>query len=214
MTKDIAFLIFGFVLLIQGAHYLVDGSIHLARRFKVSDWLIGITVVAFGGSLPELMVNIKAILAGSSDIAVSNVLGSNTTNICLVLALAATIYPLDFHKRIIKFELPVVLLSIAIIGTLLFIGGPVMTEAHGLSKFEGLFLLVAFALFIYGITRTDIPAAEDHHPNQQIAITLVFHYYRLSRSFFLELDGLWIPASRLPVNWGCRKPLSDLPSLP
>ncbi|MEJ2223498.1 MAG: sodium:calcium antiporter, partial [Desulfobacterales bacterium] len=86
-------LLIGFVFLIKGADFLVDGASSIARRFNISDLTIGLTVVAFGTSAPELFVNIVAGAKGTTDIAIGNVLGSNIANVFLILGISAIIYP-------------------------------------------------------------------------------------------------------------------------
>ena len=87
-------LIIGLILLIKSADLLVDGASSIARRFHVSDLVIGLTVVSFGTSTPELFVNIIASLQGNTDIAIGNILGSNIANVFLVLGVSSLIYPL------------------------------------------------------------------------------------------------------------------------
>ncbi len=96
--NDYLLLIPGFVFLFVGGHFLISSSVQIARRFNVSDMVIGITVVAFGTSAPELFVSLKAVFAGSADISISNVIGSNIANIALVLGFVAVIYPLRVKK--------------------------------------------------------------------------------------------------------------------
>ena len=96
----------GFYLLVKGADWLVEGSSSLARRFKISDFVIGLTVVSFGTSMPELIVNITASLQGSAEIAVGNVIGSNISNILLILGVSALIYPLPIQRNTILSEIP------------------------------------------------------------------------------------------------------------
>jgi cation:H+ antiporter len=92
-----AFFVLGFVILIKGADLLVNGASAIARRFHVSDLAIGLTVVAFGTSTPELFVNVVASLKGNTEIAVGNVVGSNIFNIFFVLGISSTIKPLPFQ---------------------------------------------------------------------------------------------------------------------
>ena len=87
-------LLVGFVLLVKGADWLVDGACGLAKRYHVSDLVIGLTIVAFGTSLPEFVVNMISVATGSTDLAITNVLGSNTINIFVILGCAALIYPI------------------------------------------------------------------------------------------------------------------------
>jgi cation:H+ antiporter len=101
------FLVAGFVLLIEGADFLVNGASSIARRLHVSDLVIGLTIVAFGTSTPELFVNIFASFKGNTDIAIGNVLGSNIANIFLILGVSAVIYPLTGTKGTVWKEIPV-----------------------------------------------------------------------------------------------------------
>lgn len=89
----------GFLFLFGGGHFLIQSSVLIARRFNISDLVIGITVVALGTSAPELFVSLKAIFVGSADISISNVVGSNIANIALVLGLVAIIFPIKVKKK-------------------------------------------------------------------------------------------------------------------
>ena len=108
--------IVGFYVLIKGADILVEGSSSLARRFNISDLVIGLTVVAFGTSTPELFVNIIASLKGNTDIAIGNVLGSNISNIFLILGISSLIYPLRVTQGTVWKEIPFSLLAIIALG--------------------------------------------------------------------------------------------------
>ena len=88
----------GFVLLIKGADWLVAGSASVAKKYNVSDLVIGLTIVSMGTSMPELIVNVIASMSGSSEIAIGNVVGSNIANILLILGVAAFIYPLTIKE--------------------------------------------------------------------------------------------------------------------
>jgi len=95
---NLIFIAIGFVLLIKGADYLVDGASAIAKKLNVSNLVIGLTVVSFGTSAPELVVNVLASVRGSADIAVGNVLGSNIANVFLILGVASVIYPLSVNR--------------------------------------------------------------------------------------------------------------------
>lgn len=91
-------LIIGFIIIIKGADLLVDGASSIAKKLNVSDLVIGLTVVAFGTSAPELFVNVFASIQGNSEIAIGNILGSNIANILLILGVAAIIFPLSVQS--------------------------------------------------------------------------------------------------------------------
>ncbi len=102
MLKAIIFLIVGFLLLIKGADYFVDGASSIAKKLRIPSFVIGITIVAFGTSAPELAVSLSAALKGSNDIAIGNVVGSNIFNTLVVLGASAAITPIAVEKGIIK----------------------------------------------------------------------------------------------------------------
>ena len=102
----IAVLLVGFVLLVKGADWLVDGASAVAKRYHVSDLVIGLTIVAFGTSLPEFVVNMISVSTGSTDLAITNVLGSNTINVFVILGCAALIYPITSQASCRHFDMP------------------------------------------------------------------------------------------------------------
>ena len=107
---QVALLIIGFVLLIKGADWLVDGASSVASNFKVSKLLIGLTIVAFGTGAPELAVSFSSLINGSTDILVGNVIGSNIINVLLLIGIAAVIRPIKVQKDTVSKELPLLLL--------------------------------------------------------------------------------------------------------
>ncbi|MFD2565160.1 calcium/sodium antiporter [Aquimarina rubra] len=110
MIQSIIFVIIGFVLLVVGGEYLVRSSVALSFRLKLSKMVIGLTVVSFATSAPELLVSLQAALSGSADLSLSNIIGSNVANIGLVLGITALIGPLAIDKDFYKFNWPVMML--------------------------------------------------------------------------------------------------------
>lgn len=108
----------GFIILIKGADLLVNGASSIARKLKVSDLVIGLTIVAFGTSTPELFVNVSASLQDSAEIAIGNIIGSNIANILLILGVSAIIYPLAVQSTTVWKEIPFSLLAALILGIL------------------------------------------------------------------------------------------------
>ncbi|MCF7901918.1 MAG: calcium/sodium antiporter [Candidatus Marinimicrobia bacterium] len=155
MLTIILFII-GFVILIKGADWLVGGAAALAKRFRVPDLLVGLTVVAFGTSLPELFVNIFASFSGSTDLAMGNVVGSNITNILLILGVAGLIYPLSVKGTTIYREIPFSLLAVILLGILA--NDRLLDGSAGdiLSRTDGIVFFIFFMFFMYyvfGIAR-------------------------------------------------------------
>lgn len=146
---SIIFLIIGFVLLIKGADLLVDGASSIARRFKVSDLVIGLTVVAFGTSSPELVVNIMASARGNTDIAIGNILGSNIANTFLILGVSAVIYPLTVSRGTVWKEIPFSLLAAVLLGLLANDQLIDKKDFSTLTRIDGLVLLSFFVIFLY-----------------------------------------------------------------
>ncbi|HEX5002526.1 MAG TPA: calcium/sodium antiporter [Bacteroidia bacterium] len=141
----------GFVLLIKGADMLVDGAGGLARRFGISEIVIGLTIVAFGTSMPELIVNILASVNDNTEIAVGNIIGSNVANVLLILGIAAVIYPLSVKRNTTYKEIPFALLSALVI---VFLGADELVNNAPdsiLSRGDGLTLLGFFCIFMYYI---------------------------------------------------------------
>ena len=139
----------GFVLLIKGADFLVDGASAIARRFNISDLVIGLTVVAFGTSTPELFVNIVASARGNTEIAIGNVLGSNISNTFLILGISAIIYPLSVSKGTVWKEIPFSLLAAIVLGLM---ANDQVIDGDGsslLTRIDGLVLLAFFTIFLY-----------------------------------------------------------------
>ena len=149
MLLNIILLVIGFILLIKGADYLVDGSASVAKRFKISNLAIGLTIIAFGTSAPELIVNIFSSIAGSSDIGMGNIIGSNISNILLILGIAAIICNLEVDDSIVKSQIPFSILSVM---ALLFLINSTMLNnrgVDGLLRSDGLILLLFFIIFLY-----------------------------------------------------------------
>ncbi len=145
MIIDIILIIFGLLGLFYGGDWLVDGASRLARSFGISALVVGLTVVAFGTSAPELLVSISAALGGTSDISIGNVIGSNIANIGLILGAAALVFPIAVHAMLVKREVPI-LIGITGFSAFLFVDGKI-SRLDGFLLFLG---LIAFnALMIY-----------------------------------------------------------------
>ena len=111
----ILLIVIGCIALIKGADFLVDGASGLAKKYGVSDIVIGLTVVAFGTSMPEFVVNMVAVGQGSTEIAITNVLGSNIINIFVILGLTAMIFPISSQRSTRRFDIPFSLLAAALV---------------------------------------------------------------------------------------------------
>lgn len=154
---DFIILLIGFVALIKGADLFVDGSASLARRVHVSSVVIGLTIVAFGTSAPELAVSTSAALRQSNELAVSNVVGSNLFNLLVVLGLCAIVAPIPVSSDIIKRDLPFSIL--ATVAVWIMGGGFASLIASNsdktgmINRYEGLALIVVFLLYMFYLIR-------------------------------------------------------------
>ena len=141
------FVVIGLVLILVGANALTDGAAAVAKRFRISNLVIGLTIVAFGTSAPELTVSVLSAFKGSPDLAMGNVVGSNIFNVLLILGCTAAIVPLHVPKSTITKEVPLCILASFV---LFFMAGDVWIDGAAenvLSRIDGLVLLSFFAIF-------------------------------------------------------------------
>lgn len=220
MQLTIILFILGFVFLIKGADVLVDGSSSIARRFGISPFFIGLTIVAFGTSTPELVVSVLASLRGSSGIALGSLIGSNISNTLLILGVAAMVRPLLVKRNTINKEIPFSLLAILAVGILVndFLIDKI--SPSGLTRIDGLVLILFFSIFIFytfGIIREkenifqktvgEIKAEEPKEYNNSTAISLI-----VAGLFGLAIGGRWIVdgATQLASYFGMTEALIGL----
>lgn len=138
-------LVIGLLLLLMGADKLVDGASALAKRLHVNDLIIGLTIVAFGTSMPELVVNIVSVAQDATDLAITNILGSNIFNTLVIVGVSALIYPCSVQRSVMRIDLPLTILAGVMMLAMVLINGP---KFDGVSRIEGGILLVVFAAFL------------------------------------------------------------------
>lgn len=141
-------LILAFVLIIVGAMMLTDGSVAVAQRFKMPEFIVGLTIVAVGTSMPELTVSLMSALAGKGDMAIGNVVGSNTFNTLLILGVCAVFSPLVFTKSNIRRDIP-----ICIAATVALLGATLLN--HDINRLEGIILLLGYIAMIIFMVRAE-----------------------------------------------------------
>ena len=141
------FLVVGLVLLVKGADWLVDGASKLAKRLGVTDLVIGLTIVAFGTSMPEFVVNMVSVADGATDLAITNILGSNIINTLVILGCSALVCPLVAQRSTVRLDIPLNIVAGVLVLVFVFISSPM--EPKGLSRVEGLALLGVFAAFLF-----------------------------------------------------------------
>lgn len=168
----IVYLVAGLVLILAGANYLTDGSSAIAKRIGVSDLVIGLTVVAFGTSTPELVVTVMSALNGATSLAVGNVVGSNIFNILVIIGVTALIRPMKVERTVNNVDLPLVVLSsLALLAVSL---GPMLGTCNSMpeiTRVDGILFLLFFLIFMRltfararagaGDTTLEAPKAEE-----------------------------------------------------
>ncbi len=189
----------GFVLLIKGADLLVDGASSIAKRYNIPELVIGLTIVSFGTSMPELVVNIFASFDGSSELAIGNILGSNIANVLLILGVAAIIKPLPIQRSIYFTEIPISLAATLFVGFLA--NADLFVEVKGLtlSRIDGSILLFFFGLFMTYIFVVSKTKSNDIDVNPSTDSTDINEYpiwkavgLIVAGSFGLFLGGKWV----------------------
>ena len=141
MLLSVFLIIIGFIFLIASADLLVDGSSGIAKKFHIPEIIIGLTIVSIGTSMPELFVSITSALEGHSDMSIGNIIGSNLSNLLLILGLSAIIKPVVFQKETRRYEIPMCLFFT--ITLMIF-----CNTNDGISRIEGIVLLLLFCVFL------------------------------------------------------------------
>jgi len=193
MVLQIILLIVGFVVLIKGADIFVDGASNLARNFKLSKMLIGLTIVAFGTSAPEFAVSIQSMLAGSGEIVIGNVVGSNILNILLILGCASIVHDLRVKNSTVKKELPITLLLTSLL-VVLMSDSIFSNQINLLDRGDGITILLFFLVFIYYLISMARNKTDEVEEDEVV--------YKLPKSIIYTVGGIIaiVLGSNLVVN--------------
>ena len=176
-------IIIGFGLLIFGANYLVDGAVSIAKRFKVPDLVIGLTIVAFGTSAPELVVNLVAVIDPSTtDLALTNIIGSNTINTFVIIGVTALVFPIKSQMSSRKFEIPLSLAAPLLLLLPVFLHDKV-------SRTDGIVLLIIFSCFMFIVARKTL---KTRNSNQSEEIENTGKVIKKWLSFLMVAGGLML----------------------
>lgn len=181
MILNIFLLIFGFIILIKGADVFVDGASSIAGNFKLSKMLIGLTIVSFGTSAPELAVSIKSIISGNHDIVLGNVIGSNILNILLILGVSSLFHSLNVKSATVQKEIPITILITVLFSVLL---SDKLINGEGVSSFtrvDGIVLVLFFTVFIYYL----LTMMRNKHENEEDD-----EYLSLGKAFIYTIAGI------------------------
>ncbi len=150
---QILLLIVGFVALIKGADWFVDGASNVASHFKISKMVIGLTIVAFGTSAPEFAISVQSLISGNTDMLLGNVIGSNILNILLILGIVAIIRPIRVKHAAVKKELPITVLFTTLFVTLI-VDHVFGSSGDSFSRQDGVVMVMFFLIFIYYLVVT------------------------------------------------------------
>lgn len=199
-------LIIGFVLLIAGADYLVRGASSVAKRLKISDLIIGLTVVSIGTSAPELSVNIIASLDNAPGMAIGNVIGSNIFNFLLIIGFAAIVSPISLKNSLLKIEIPfAILASLALI----FVASDTFFDSTPgvITRSDGMILLLFFSIFMYYIflsaKKGEIKEEEITEKESNLSVWLSVIYIAGGLGALVFGGDLIVgSATELAVGWG------------
>lgn len=162
---DVLLLIGGLALILVGANCLTDGSAAVAKKWGVSDLVIGLTIVAFGTSAPELVVSLMSAINGSAEIAIGNVVGSNIFNVLMIIGITAIVMPIKVEKSIMTNEIPLVILSALAV---LFCANDILFDnatENAISRIDGIILLLFFAIFMrytFSIAKNGVSTEESY----------------------------------------------------
>ena len=154
MFLQFLLLFIGFAILIVGADFLVNGSSSIAKKFGISNLAIGLTVVAFGTSAPELLVSVTSSIKGYNDAAFGNIIGSNNFNLLFILGIAGLIYPLIVQRNTVKYEVPISLLAAGVLFILVNDQMLFGSDTNFLGRLDAVVLLVFFGLFLLYVYRS------------------------------------------------------------
>jgi cation:H+ antiporter len=196
---NILLIILGMVLLIKGGDILVDGASSLARRFKISELAIGLTIVAFGTSSPELVVSLSAAIGSHSEISLGNVIGSNNFNLFCILGITGLIAPIAVQKNTINVEIPYSLLAaivLFLLGNLNFLPD----EKNLLTRIDGTILLLFFGLFLFYVYKNMKTSADsDENISVKILSPLKIVLFIVFGFIFLVLGGRLVVDSAVAI---------------
>ena len=177
MVVNILLLIVGFVFLIKGADLFVDGASSTAQNFKIPKIIIGLTIVAFGTSAPELAVSIKANLSGSSDMVLGNVVGSNIMNILLILGTSSLFAKMAVKDSTVKKEIPFTILFSTLLMVLAFDNMFDNSITNVITRTDGIVILLFFVIFIYylvTVMKSDRNKEAGEKPKFNIVYSILF----------------------------------------
>ena len=198
-------LIIGFVFLIKGADFFVEGASDLAKKLKIPSMIIGLTIVAFGTSIPELTVSVTSALSHSNAIAVSNVVGSNIFNMLAVIGITAILYKIDIGENVLKQDLPLLLISSILLALFIYTGNII-------SRIEGIiFLIIVIAYVLFLINRSKKESSDMPLEKSQMSIFKIIIYMIIGLAGVIIGGDFVVDASKnIAIGFGMSETLVGL----
>lgn len=198
-------LIIGFVFLIKGADFFVEGASDLATKLKIPSMIIGLTIVAFGTSIPELTVSVTSALSHSNAIAVSNVVGSNIFNMLAVIGITAILYKIDIGENVLKQDLPLLLISSILLALFIYTGNII-------SRIEGIiFLIIVIAYVLFLINRSKKESSDMPLEKSQMSIFKIIIYMIIGLAGVIIGGDFVVDASKnIAIGFGMSETLVGL----
>lgn len=172
MIQYIFFIALGFVLLIVGADFLVDGACRIARKYKIPEIIIGLTIVSIGTSMPELIVSLTSAFEGHADLSIGNVIGSNLANLLLILGITAIIMPLKFEKTTKRYDIPIMIFSTILIFGFANFGG-VISRIDGIIASIFFILFILYTIKVAKMSKENNDALEDKKESGNIFVAII-----------------------------------------
>ncbi len=188
----------GFAVLIGGAQLLVNGASSIGMKLNISQMVMGLTVVALGTSLPELIVNIFAGIKGNTDLAIGNILGSNITNTLLVVGATAIIVPIHFQKKTLQRDIPYSLFAPVLL--FLLANDFIFGRPDIISRFDGVVLLIFLGFFLYFTFFKQADATEDLKEELKQYSWWLSFLFLVAGGFGLYFGGKWIVDSAVKIS--------------
>jgi len=199
MLQNIWLFLLGFYILIAGSRILIDGASAIARKFRVSNWIIGLTIVGIGTSIPEFSLTVLASLQERSEIALGTVIGSNTANLLFLLGIGALIFPFKFHPSWIRRDLP---WNIFAVGAALVVALGSFTGASGwlgIARLEGLALVALFFLWLYRAVKNNKEPIESDTEPRILAVPIAI-FMILAGIVGIYFGGEWVLGSAIELG--------------
>lgn len=188
---SIALFLVGFFILIKGADIMITGSVRFARLFGMSEWLIGVVIVGIGTSLPELAISINAALEQTT-VGIGTIIGSNIFNMLVILGFAAIVTPTVFKKTWIKYDLPINIISVAIL-IIIIVLPSISSSFYNITRFDSLIFLSLFVFWmIFMIRRKDDVAIDSHNEIDDVVAWPISLFLIIIGLIGVIVGGEWV----------------------